>query len=98
MAPTIAEAVMPLEFPNKEERETDFSPTTEEDGIKEELVARSNLEEFIAQTKPMLRENDEEAYEEAYEEVVTVSKVSSEGKLEIAFAHNRRSNCDSQVP
>ena len=44
MTPTIAETVTPPEFPNKEELETDFAPTTEEDGIKEELVARSNPE------------------------------------------------------
>ena len=58
MAPTIAETVTPPEFPNKKEMETDFSPTTEEDGIKEELAARSSPKEFIAQTKPMLRENN----------------------------------------
>ena len=69
MASTIIEAVTPYEFPNKEEMEIDFASMTEEDGIKEELVARSNLEEFISQTKPMLREKDEESYEE----VVTVS-------------------------
>ena len=66
---TISEAVTPLKFPNKEEMEIDFASMTEEDGIKEELVLRSNLEEFISQTKPMLREKDEESYEE----VVTVS-------------------------
>ena len=43
--------------------ETDLAPTTEEYGIKKELVARSNTREFIPQTEPRLRENDEEAYE-----------------------------------
>ena len=92
MTPTIAEAVAPPEFPNKKELQTDFAPTIEEDGIKEELVARSYPEEFIAQTESMLRENEEEAYEE----VVIVSKVSSKGKLENCICtHSRRSNCDS---
>ena len=53
--PMIAEAVTPPEFPNKEELETDFAPMTEEDGIKEELVARSDPQEFIPQTEPRLR-------------------------------------------
>ena len=44
MAPTIAKEVTPHEFPNKEEMETDFAPMTEEDGIKEELVAISDPE------------------------------------------------------
>ena len=77
MAPTIAEAVTPPEFPNKEELETNFAPMTEEDGIKEELVARSNLKEFISQTKPMLKENEEEE--------ATTSHFSSEGKQETAM-------------
>ena len=79
MAPTIAEAVTPPKFPNKKERGIDFAPTKEEDEIKDEIVARSNPEEFISQTEPMLRENDEESYEE----MVTVSKVSTKGKLKI---------------
>ena len=62
--------------------ETVFAPTTKEDGIKEEIVEISDLEEFIAQTKPMLRENDEEAYEE---EAATTSHFSSAGKQETAM-------------
>ena len=31
----------------------------EEEGIKEEQVERSDLEQIIAQTKPTLKENDE---------------------------------------
>ena len=50
MAPTIEKAVTPLKFPNKEELETDFSPTSKEDGIKEEPVARSDPKEFIVKT------------------------------------------------
>ena len=56
---------------------------TEEDGIKEEIVEISGPKEFIVKNEPRLRENDEEAYEE----VVTISKVSSEGKVETTFAH-----------
>ena len=82
MAPTIAEAIMPPEFPNKEELETDFVPMIEEDGIKEELIEISNPEEFIAQIDPMLRKNDEEAYEE---EAATTYHLSSEGKQETAM-------------
>ena len=75
-------------------------------GIKDELVVILDLEDIIAQTKPMLRENDEETYEEeavatspfsnvgkqettmapTIVEVVMVSKISSEGKMETAFA------------
>ena len=40
MTPMIAKAVTPPEFPNKEELETDFASMTEEDGSKEEIVAR----------------------------------------------------------
>ena len=41
MEPTIEEAVLPPEFSNKEDLETNFSPTTKEYEIKEGLVARA---------------------------------------------------------
>ena len=43
-------------------QETNQEETIHEDGIKEEHVASSDPEEFIAQTELMLRENDEETY------------------------------------
>ena len=58
-------------------QETNQEETIDEDGIKEEHVTSSDPEEFIAQTEPMLRENDEESYEE---EAATTSHLSSEGK------------------
>ena len=61
-------------------QETNQEETIHEDGIKEEHVASSDPEEFIAQTEPMLRENDEE-------EAVTTSHLSSEGKQETVMAH-----------
>ena len=82
MTSTIAESVTPPEFLNKEELETNFAPMAEEDGIKEELVARWDPEEFIAQTKPRLRENDEESYVEA----TMTSHFLSERKQETAMA------------
>ena len=82
MAPTIAEAITPLKIPNKEELETDFAPTIEEYGIKEELIARYDPEESISQTEPMLRENDEESYEE---EAAMTSHFSREGKQDTSM-------------
>ena len=72
----------------------------------EELVAGSDPKEIIAQTMPILIENDEETYEEevvvtshcssvgkqetimapTIVEVVTVTKISREGRLEVALA------------
>ena len=55
-----------LEQKREKESETENSQETnqeemiDKDGIKEELVESSYPKEFIAQTKPMLRENDEE--------------------------------------
>ena len=60
-------------------QETNQEETIHEDGIKEEHVASSDPEEFIAQTEPMLRENDEEA--------ARTSHLSSEGKQETVMAH-----------
>ena len=65
-------------------QETNQEETIHEDGIKEEHVASSDPEEFIAQTEPMLRENDEQAYEE---EAATTSHLSSEAKQETVMAH-----------
>ena len=84
MAPMLTEAVTPPEFPNKEEMETNFAPMIKEHGIKEELVAILDPELIITQSEPMLRENDEEAYEE---EVATTYHLSSEGKQENTMAH-----------
>ena len=51
-------------------------------GIKDELVVILDLEDIIGQTKPMLRENDEETYEE---EAATTSHFSSDGKQETSM-------------
>ena len=44
---------------------------------RNELVIALDPKEFIAQTDPMMRENDEEVF--------MVSKLSSEGKMETTF-------------
>ena len=73
------ETTMISHFSSEGNQETDMAPTIEEDGINKELVVILDLEECIAQIKTMLRENDEEAYEE---EAATTYHLSSKGKQE----------------
>ena len=63
------------ESENENKQKTNQEETIGEVDIEEEVAIRSDPEEFISLTEPMMRENDEEPYEEG---VFMTSHFSSE--------------------
>ena len=68
---------------NENTQEINQEETSDAIGIKDELIVRLDPDECFVQIEPVLREDDEEAYEE---EAATTSHFSSEGKQETAMA------------